>query len=143
MHGHCLPESQRGAQSMDSTIESDGRRASIGSALRTALPAVLYGLRLSASVILALFVAYELELENAFWAATSAAIVCQPSLGASLRKGWIHAVGTMVDAVAIVVLTALFPQNCFGMLASIMLWCRLYGFMASILRDFAGKAAAL
>jgi uncharacterized membrane protein YccC len=128
---------------MDSTVGSDGRRASIGSALRTALPAVLYGLRLSASVILALFVAYELELENAFWAGTSAAIVCQPSLGASLRKGWFRAVGTMVGAVAIVVLTALFPQNRFGMLASLILWCGLCGFMATILRDFAGYAAAL
>jgi hypothetical protein len=47
--------------------------AAAGSASRAALPAVLYGLRLSGSVILALFVAYELELQNAFWAGTSAA----------------------------------------------------------------------
>jgi uncharacterized membrane protein YccC len=128
--------------SMNSTAA--GRNpASIGSAFRAALPAVLYGLRLSASVILALFVAYELELQNAFWAGTSAAIVCQPSLGASLRKGWFRAVGTMIGAVAIVVLTALFPQSRFGMLASLTLWCGLCGFMATVLRDFAGYAAAL
>ena len=46
-----------------------------------------------------------------FWAGTSAAIVCQPHLGASLRKGWFRMIGTVVGAVAIVVLTACFPQD--------------------------------
>jgi hypothetical protein len=49
---------------------------------------LLFGLRLWASVCLALYVAYWLELDNAYWAGRSAAIVCQPHLGASLRKGW-------------------------------------------------------
>ena len=78
-------------------------------ALRAAGPPLLFGLRLWASVSLALYVAYWLELDNPFWAGTSAAIVCQPQLGASLRKGWFRMVGTVVGAVAIVVLTASFP----------------------------------
>jgi uncharacterized membrane protein YccC len=53
-------------------------------------------------VSLALYVAFWLELDNAYWAGTSAAIVCQPSLGASLRKGWFRMMGTAVGAVAIV-----------------------------------------
>jgi Fusaric acid resistance protein family len=68
-----------------------------------------YGSGLSAC--LALYVAFWLELDNAFWAGTSAAIVCQPQLGASLRKGWYRMVGTLVGAVVIVVLTAWFPQD--------------------------------
>jgi hypothetical protein len=28
------------------------------------------------------------NLYNAYWAGASAAVVCQPQLGASLRKGW-------------------------------------------------------
>ena len=56
-------------------------------ALRAAGPPLLFGLRLWASVCLALYVAFWLELDNAFWAGTTAAIVCQPHLGASLRKG--------------------------------------------------------
>ena len=36
--------------------------------------------------------------------------VFQPELGASLRKGWYRMVGTMVGAVAVVALTALFPE---------------------------------
>jgi len=48
-------------------------------------PPVAFGLRLWISVCLALYVAFWLELDNPFWAGTSAAIVCQPQLGASLR----------------------------------------------------------
>src|SRR5271170_8207430 len=79
-------------------------------------PPLLFGLRLWASVCLALYVAFWLELDNAYWAGTSAAIVCQPHLGASLRKGWFRIIGTAVGAIAIVVLTAVFPQNRFGFL---------------------------
>jgi uncharacterized membrane protein YccC len=111
--------------------------------LRALAPALVHGLRLSASVILALAVAYWLELDNAFWAATSAGIVCQPSLGASLRKGWFRAIGTVAGAVFIVLLTAVFPQSRFGLLAGLDLWCGLCGLMATILRNFAGYAAAL
>jgi hypothetical protein len=50
--------------------------------------------RLWASVCHALCVAFWLELDNPFWAGTSAAIVCQPQLGASLRKGWYRLIGT-------------------------------------------------
>src|SRR5271165_2273597 len=59
-----------------------------------AVPPLLFGLRLWASVCLALYVAFWLELDNAYWAGTTAAIVCQPQLGASLRKGWFRMIGT-------------------------------------------------
>jgi len=122
---------------------ASGRANGFGAVVKTASPALLYGVRLSASVLLALFVAYELQLDNAFWAGTSAGIVCQPSLGASLRKGWFRAIGTAIGAVAIVLLTALFPQDRVGMLVALALWCGLCGFMATVLRNFAGYAAAL
>ena len=104
---------------------------------------MLYGIRLWASVCLAMFVAFKLELESPFWAATSAAIVCQPSLGASLRKGGFRMIGTLIGAVAIVLMTAAFPQSRVGFLASLALWIGLCGFAAAILRNFAGYAAAL
>ena len=63
-----------------------GWGAGLVDAARAAGPPLLFGLRLWASVCLALYVAFWLELDNAFWAGTSAAIVCQPQLGASLRK---------------------------------------------------------
>src|SRR6476659_2846027 len=48
----------------------------------TAFPVLLFGLRLWASVCLALYVAFWMQLDNPSWAGTSAAIVCQPHLGA-------------------------------------------------------------
>src|SRR6476619_2744592 len=85
--------------------------AALIGALRAADPPLLFGLRMWASVCLALYVAFWLELDNAYWAGTTAAIVCQPHLGASLRKGWFRMIGTLVGAVAVVVLTAFFPQD--------------------------------
>src|SRR5271169_5125926 len=111
--------------------------------VRTAAPALLFGLRLWASVCLALYVAFWLELDNAFWAATTAAIVCQPSLGASLRKGWFRLIGTVVGAVAIVVMTACFPQNRGAFFVTLALWGAACALVATLLRNFAAYAAAL
>jgi uncharacterized membrane protein YccC len=110
---------------------------------RAAGPRLLFGLRLWASVCLALYVAFWLELDNAYWAGTSAAIVCQPHLGASLRKGWFRMVGTVVGAVVIVVLTAVFPQNRFGFLVGLALWGGACALVATLLANFAAYAAAL
>src|SRR5258707_6309605 len=108
-----------------------------------ATPALLYALRLWAAVCLALFVAFWLELDNPFWAGTSAAIVCQPQLGASLRKGWFRMIGTMVGATMIVVLTACFPQDRIAFLGGLALWGGACAFAATVLRNFASYAAAL
>jgi uncharacterized membrane protein YccC len=115
----------------------------LGSAIEAWTPALLFGLRLWAAVCLALYVAFSLELNNAYWAGTSAAIVCQPSLGASLRKGWFRMVGTVIGAVAIVVLTAVFPQERRGFLVGLALWCAACGLVATLLRNFASYAASL
>src|SRR5499425_759981 len=104
---------------------------------------LLFGLRLWASVCLALFVAFWLQLDNPFWAGTSAAIVCQPQLGASLRKGWYRMIGTLVGAAMAVVLTACFPQDRVAFLAALALWCGLCAGTATVLRNFASYAAAL
>lgn len=104
---------------------------------------LLFGLRLWASVSLALLVAYWMELDNPYWAGTSAAIVCQPSLGTTLRKGQFRAVGTFIGAVMIVVLVAIFPQSRAGLLISLALWSAICGFFATVLRNFASYAAAL
>src|ERR1700688_2954447 len=93
----------------------------ITSALQSATPALLFGLRLWVAVCLALYIAFWLQLDNAYWACTTAAIVCQPSLGASLRKGWFRMIGTIVGAVVIVVLSAIFPQERVGFLLGLAL----------------------
>jgi len=117
--------------------------ARLTDALRAAGPPLLFGLRLWASVCLALYVAFWLELDNAYWAGTTAAIVCQPHLGASLRKGWYRMIGTVIGAVAIVVLTACFPQDRAPFLLGLALWGAACALVATLLRNFAAYAAAL
>ncbi|HEX3522775.1 MAG TPA: FUSC family protein [Stellaceae bacterium] len=112
-------------------------------AFRAAGPALLFGVRLWASVCLALYVAFWLELDNPSWAGTSAAIMCQPHLGASLRKGWYRMIGTIVGAIFIVVLTACFPQDRVPFLLGLTLWGALCALVATLLRNFAAYAAAL
>src|SRR6202521_6369533 len=111
-------------------------------AARAAGPPLLFGLRLWASVSLALYVAFWLELDNAYWAGTTAAIVCQPHLGASLRKGWFRMIGTLVGAVAVVVLTACFPQDRGAFLVGLALWGAGCALVATLLRNFAAYSAS-
>lgn len=112
-------------------------------ALRASSPPLLFGLRLWAAVSLSLLVAFWLELDNPAWAAASAAIMCQPQLGASLRKGWFRVIGTAIGSVVIVVLAASFPQDRVGFLALLALWGGICAFGATILQNFASYAAAL
>src|SRR4051812_4169010 len=115
----------------------------VAAAARAAGPPLLFGLRLWASVCLALYVAFWLELENAFWAGTTAAILCQPHLGASLRKGWYRLIGTVVGGAAAVVLTAAFLQDRAPFLVGTALWGAGCALVATLLRNFAAYSAAL
>jgi uncharacterized membrane protein YccC len=128
---------------MHAAAMSSGLGKSLAKALADARTPLLFGVRLWASVCLALFVAFWLQLNEPFWAGTSAAVVCQPQLGASLRKGWFRMIGTVVGAVTIVVLTACFPQDRIAFFALLALWVGICGFVATVLRNFASYGAAL
>src|SRR6267378_628051 len=132
---------EAGFPAQGSPVAPDAAR--LTAALRAVGPPLLFGLRLWASVCLALYVAFWLELDNAYWAGTSAAIVCQPHLGASLRKGWFRMIGTVIGAVAIVVMTACFAQNRAAFLVCLALWGAACALVATLLRNFAAYAAAL
>jgi uncharacterized membrane protein YccC len=127
------------------TYRAAPQRASLalGPWLSAASPALLHGVRLWAAVCLALFVAFRLEMESPYWAGTSAAIVCQPLVGASLRKGWFRLIGTIVGAIASVVLSACFPQSRFGFLIGLAVWGGICALVATLFRNFASYAAAL
>jgi uncharacterized membrane protein YccC len=139
---HATPMITRHIQ-MHPDAMSSGLGRSLADAVASARAPLLFGLRLWASVCLALFVAFWLQLDEPFWAGTSAAVVCQPQLGASLRKGWFRMIGTVIGAVAIVVLTACFPQDRIAFFALLALWGGICAFVATMLRNFASYAAAL
>src|SRR5271170_3778941 len=117
--------------------------ARLAKASRAAGPPLLFGLRLWVSVSLALYIAFWLELDDPYWAGTTAALVCQPQLGASLRKGWFRMVGTVIGAVAIVALTACFPQNRVAFLVGLALWGAGCALVGTILRNSVAVAAQL
>jgi uncharacterized membrane protein YccC len=104
---------------------------------------LLFSLHLWVSVCLALYVAFSLELDNAYWAGASAAIVCDPQLGASLHKGWFRMIGTLIGGVAIVLLTACFPQDRSLFLVGLALWGGACAYVATLLRNYASYGAAL
>ncbi|MFG1192014.1 FUSC family protein [Xanthobacter flavus] len=111
--------------------------------LRSWGPRALFGVRLAASVCLALYITYALELQNSFWAATTAAIVCQPNLGTSLQKGRWRIIGTVAGALAMVTLLGLFAQSRYTLAFCLAAWCGLCGLAVVVLRNFASYAAAL
>ena len=112
-------------------------------ALRASGAPVLFGIRLWVAVCLALFVAFWLELDNASWAGTTAALVCQPRLGASMRNGWFRVVGTVVGAAAIVLLSAAFPQDRATFLIGLALLCGGSAFVAAQLGNASALSASL
>ena len=118
-------------------------RASLAQWFRDATPAMLFSLRLWASVCLTYYVTFALQLSDPTWAVTTAAIVCTPVLGASLRKAFFRMIGTVVGAIGIVILAALFRQSREGFLVGLALWCAASAFVGTLLRNFAAYAAAL
>ncbi len=100
-------------------------------------------LRLTAAVCLAFWISFYLQLDAPYWAATSAAVSCQPTLGASWRKAVFRLVGTLTGAVFVVLLAATFPQSRTGFLLGLAVWGALCGFVASLLSNFAAYAASL
>jgi uncharacterized membrane protein YccC len=136
--------SQSGGLSSSGQRCSDRSHASrLMTVLRSVGPPLLFGLRLWVAVCLALYIAFWLQLDNAYWAGTSAAVVSQPTVGASLRKGWFRLIGTVVGAVAIVVLTACFPQDRVAFLVGLALWGAACALAATLLHNFAAVGAAL
>jgi uncharacterized membrane protein YccC len=106
-------------------------------------PALLCGLRLAGSVSLALYVAFWLQLDNPYWAGASAAAVCQPTLGASFRKGWYRMIGTVLGASIILVITGCFVQSRAAFLIAIAIWGGICATVSTLLRNFAAYGAAL
>ena len=92
--------------------------------------------------VLALYVAFWLELDNPFWAGTSAAIVCRrtrrvasqglvPDDRHTRRRGHERRVGRLLSAG---------PHSVSGRLA---LWCAGCSFLSVLLRNFASYSAML
>ncbi|HMN70472.1 MAG TPA: FUSC family protein [Rhodoblastus sp.] len=104
---------------------------------------LVYGLRLWISVTATLYVAFWLEMDAPYWAATSAAVACLPQVGASLRRGWFRLIGTLVGATAGFLLAATFSQDRALFFLALALWGAASAFATTILTNYASYGAAL
>ena len=106
-------------------------------------PSWLYAGRAVLAALLALYLAFALELDSPFSAAATVLIVSHPVHGMVWSKSFYRALGTLIGALVAILLTALFAQTpelyllCFG------LWMGLATAVSTVLRSFRSYSAIL
>ena len=103
----------------------------------------IFALRTVSAGLIALLVAYALKIGQPHWAMMTVFIVAQPVAGMVLAKGFYRLVGTLVGAVAAIVLTRLFGANPWLFVTMLSLWIGACTFVSSLLRNPEAYGAAL
>lgn len=102
-----------------------------------------FATRIWLAMVLALGAGFWLQLDSASSAATCVAILAQPKRGQALSKALYRLVGTLIGAVASIVIVALFGQDRVMMLVSVSVWLGLCVFIAQYLQDTRAYGAML
>lgn len=102
-----------------------------------------FALRIWIAMMLALWVAFWLQLDSASSAATCVAILAQPKRGQALSKALYRLVGTLIGAAVSLVVVALFGQDRVLLLVSFTLWLGICVFVAQYLQDTRAYGAML
>src|ERR1700675_2272828 len=102
-----------------------------------------YAVRVSLAAVVALYVAFWLQLGGASSAAVTVAILAQPTRGAALSKAANRIAATLIGVTMSVVIAGLFPGERIGMLGACVCWICICVFVASYLRGFQAYAAVL
>ena len=102
-----------------------------------------HAFRIWLAAVVALYVAFWLQLGGASSAAVTVAILAQPTRGAALAKAVNRIAATFVGATMSVVIAGLFPGERVGTLAAFILWMCVCVFVASDFRGFRAYAAVL
>ena len=102
-----------------------------------------YAFRVSLAAVVALYVAFWLQLEGASSAAVTVAILAQPTRGAALAKAANRIAATLIGATMSVVIAGLFPGERVGMLGAFVCWICICVFVASYFRGYQAYAAVL
>lgn len=106
-------------------------------------PIYRHAARTTLGAILALWVAYSLELDTPYSAATTVLIVAHPVHGMILSKSLYRLGGSILGAIIAVTLTALFAQSPQMFLLGLGLWMAVCTFASTILRSFRSYGAVL
>src|ERR1700731_37398 len=102
-----------------------------------------FAFRIWLAAVVALYVAFWLQLGGASSAAVTVAILAQPTRGAAVAKAVNRIAATFVGATMSVVIAGLFPGERVGTLAAFILWMSVCVFVASYYRGFRAYAAVL
>ncbi|KWF04186.1 FUSC family protein [Burkholderia pseudomultivorans] len=122
--------------------------AAVRTALRNACPtlppgALGFALRNTAASLLALYIAFRMNLDDPKWAASTVWIVAQGSRGMGLSKSQYRILGTAVGAVVALMLTGAFAQTPELFVPALAGWIGLCAGVATFLRNFRAYAAVL
>src|ERR1700754_3377263 len=95
------------------------------------------------AVIVSLYVAYALQLESPYSAATTVLIVSSPVHGMVLAKSVYRFLGTLIGAIASVALIAFFAQAPELFILGSSLWVGAFTAISSLMRRFRAYGAVL
>ncbi|MBK1819036.1 FUSC family protein [Burkholderia orbicola] len=122
--------------------------AAVRAALRDARPtlppgALAFALRNTAASLLALYIAFRMNLDDPKWAASTVWIVAQGSRGMGLSKSQYRILGTAIGAAVALALTGAFAQTPELFLTALAAWIGLCAGVATFQRNFRAYAAVL
>jgi uncharacterized membrane protein YccC len=104
---------------------------------------IVFSLRTAAAAVLALALAYWLELSDPAWATLTVYILAQPTVGAALAKGAWRAAGTVAGGLIGLVLVALFSQAAEWLVAVTVLLVGLSFYAGARLRNYTSYGVLL
>lgn len=96
---------------------------------------VSFAIRCCVSVALVLYLAFWLQLDNAYWAFINVAILIQPLPGFLVVRAFARLLGTFVAGVMSIVLVALFAQSYELFAVALVGWVSLMVFCGSLFRN--------
>jgi len=103
----------------------------------------VFAIRTTLASLIALYIAFLMNLDDPKWAAMTVWIVAQPHRGMTLSKSQYRIVGTVIGAAMALVLTALFAQTPEMFLLALAAWIGICTWVASSLRNFRAYAGVL
>jgi uncharacterized membrane protein YccC len=104
---------------------------------------IAFAVRTTAASLIALYIAFRMNLDDPKWAATTVWIVAQANRGMSLSKSQYRILGTAVGAVAALTLVALFAQTPELFALALSAWIGLCTGVATSSRNFRAYAGVL
>jgi len=103
----------------------------------------IFAIRTTAAGLIAISIAYALQLEQPQWAMMTVFIVSQPVAGMVLAKGFFRLLGTLVGALVAVAITITLGASPSPFVALLATWIGLCTYIASLLRNPEAYGAAL